>query len=260
MFGTGGVRTAQQFAWELMAQSRERLYTPRVWRRLDGYSAYDDVPMPADRIRRRHPLNQSLYMSYQIMLPGLLMAAKGDRVDAPFRHRGRYPFLDERVVAFCAAWRRSTSSRLDRQMAAPPRRRPRAAAADRQRTKTMFRADMGQAFVGPNRPRWVDQLLSPESLRSDRLFRSGRGADAPARSQLSKPAKFAASLLARHGLDRRHRHAVVAPHLLRRRTVPSCRRWTPPDLSRTPALWQDGIVASCCRRLFLKDWPQSHRG
>ncbi|HTU91202.1 MAG TPA: asparagine synthase-related protein [Gemmataceae bacterium] len=76
--------------------------------RLDGYSAYDDIAAP-ERIRRWHPLNQSLYMSYQIMMPGLLMAAKGDRSTRFSATEGRYPFLDERVVAFCAELARITS-------------------------------------------------------------------------------------------------------------------------------------------------------
>ncbi|MGH7223514.1 MAG: asparagine synthase (glutamine-hydrolyzing), partial [Gemmataceae bacterium] len=100
-FGTGGVRTAQQIAWEFMAQSREYLYTPQLWQRLDGYSAYDEIASP-ERIQRWHPLNQSLYMSYQVMMPGLLMAAKGDRSTRFSATEGRYPFLGEHVVDFCA--------------------------------------------------------------------------------------------------------------------------------------------------------------
>src|SRR5205085_9174030 len=38
------------------------------------------------------------------------------------------------------------------------------------RKKTMYRANMGQAFVRRGRPRWVEQLLSPESLRATGCF------------------------------------------------------------------------------------------
>ncbi len=34
----------------MMAQSRERLYTADLWQTLDGYSAYDDLNLPADRL------------------------------------------------------------------------------------------------------------------------------------------------------------------------------------------------------------------
>jgi asparagine synthase (glutamine-hydrolysing) len=38
------------------------------------------------------------------------------------------------------------------------------------RRKTMFRAHLGKAFLGQGRPPWVDQLLSPESLRATGYF------------------------------------------------------------------------------------------
>ena len=38
------------------------------------------------------------------------------------------------------------------------------------RPKTMFRAKLSQSFLGPHRPAWVDQLLSPESLRAAGYF------------------------------------------------------------------------------------------
>jgi asparagine synthase (glutamine-hydrolysing) len=169
-FGTGGVRTAQQIAWEFMAQSREYLYTPELWQRLNGYSAYDDVAIP-ERMRRWHPLNQSLYTTYRTMMPGLLMAAKGDRSTRFSATEGRYPLLDERVVEFCAGLaphyklRGWTDKYLLRRVAArvlpPPIAR---------RSKTMFRANLARGFVGPDRPDWIDQLLTPDSLRTTGYF------------------------------------------------------------------------------------------
>jgi len=38
------------------------------------------------------------------------------------------------------------------------------------RPKTMFRSSRSQTFLGGHRPAWVDQLLSPESLRKSGYF------------------------------------------------------------------------------------------
>jgi asparagine synthase (glutamine-hydrolysing) len=38
------------------------------------------------------------------------------------------------------------------------------------RRKTMFRANLAASFLGPDRPSWVDQLISPESLRATGWF------------------------------------------------------------------------------------------
>ena len=106
-YAADGIRLAQQISWEIIAQSRERLYSAEMWRRLGSYSAYDELSLPYERMRRWHPLNQSLYAAYKVMLPGMLLSAKGDRALRTASTEGRYPFLDEKVVDFCAKSRRS---------------------------------------------------------------------------------------------------------------------------------------------------------
>jgi asparagine synthase (glutamine-hydrolysing) len=230
-FGTGGVRTAQQIAWEFMAQSRECLYTPQLWQRLDGYSAYDDIAAP-ERIHRWHPLNQSLYMSYQIMMPGLLMAAKGDRSTRFSATEGRYPFLDERVVDFCAGiaphykLRRWTDKYLLRRIAARVLPPPIA-----KRTKTMFRANLSRAFVAADRPRWVDQLLSAESLKATGFF-DPQAVEWARQLQLNKPL----ASLRRFSLDLGLMGVISTQlwhHTYCGGGLCELPAWTPPDLKRT---------------------------
>jgi asparagine synthase (glutamine-hydrolysing) len=168
---TDNVRTAQQLSWEFMAQSRERLFSADLWQRLDGHPTHADLYIPSDRFKRWHPLHQSLYLGHKVMLPGLLLAAKGDRATRQSATEGRYPFLDERVVEFCASLapeyklRGWTDKWLLRKVAArvlPPQ--------IASRPKTQYRANLGKAFLRPDRPAWVDQLLSPESLRAAGYF------------------------------------------------------------------------------------------
>ena len=80
LLGIKGTRTAQQDIYDFMGQGRSVLYSGSFWDRLDGYSAYTDLDLPNDRFSRWHPLNQSLYVGYKVMLAGLLLLAKGDRV------------------------------------------------------------------------------------------------------------------------------------------------------------------------------------
>ncbi|HEV3163406.1 MAG TPA: asparagine synthase (glutamine-hydrolyzing) [Isosphaeraceae bacterium] len=167
----GGVRTAQQDMYELISQSRPTLFSEAMWRRLGDHSAYDDLGPINDRIARWHPLNQSLYVGYKVMLAGLLMISKGDRVSMHSSIETRYPFLDDDVITFCAGidpsykLRGLTEKWLLRQVAAktlPPQ--------IANRPKTMFRASLSATFLGPHRPPWVDQLLSPESLQATGYF------------------------------------------------------------------------------------------
>ena len=166
-----GVRTVQQELAELFAQARERLFSAAMWARLGDHSPYGDLDLTNPHISRWHPLNRSLYVGYKTMLPGLLLMAKGDRVAMRSSVEGRYPFLDEDVVAFCAALdpkyklHRMTDKWLLRRVAEgvlPP--------SIAHRAKTMFRATLARTFLSPDRPAWVDQLLSRESLRRTGYF------------------------------------------------------------------------------------------
>ena len=169
--GIHGVRTAQQDVYDLMAQGRSFVYSDDLWRLIGGQVAYDDLDLPNDRFTRWDPLNQSLYVGYKVMLAGLLAPAKGDRVAMNSSVETRYPLLDEDVIAFCASiapeykLRGRTDKWLLRQVAA--RTLPQRIA---NRPKTMFRASRSEAFFDPDRPQWVDQLLSPESLRATGWF------------------------------------------------------------------------------------------
>ena len=168
---TRGLRFDQQFPWELLGQSRELLYSPGMWNELGDWSAYEELTFPAEKLKRWHPLNQSLYMGYKTLLQGMLLSGKGDRAVRAASTEGRYPFLDERVVEFCAQLptRYKVRGRTDKWLL----RRVAAKVAPQQirtRRKQMFRATMSQAFFRPERPAWVDQLLSPESLRTTGFF------------------------------------------------------------------------------------------
>ncbi len=167
-----GVRVAQQDVWDMLAQSRSRLYSPSMWESVEDYDAFGfDFGIDHPRFGRWAPLNQSLYVGYKGMLAGLLLAGKGDRVAMNASVETRYPLLDEDVVAFCSSiapeykLRGLTDKWILRRVAA--RRLPPKIA---NRAKTMFQASLSRAFIGDHRPAWIDQLLSPESLAATGYF------------------------------------------------------------------------------------------
>jgi asparagine synthase (glutamine-hydrolysing) len=170
-FPIGGARTAQQDLYDVLGQTRTLLYSGGMWDRLGDHSAYDDLGIGGDRFRRWHPLNQSLYVGYKVMLAGMLLFSKGDRIAMNSSVETRYPFLDDEVIAFCAGidpeykLHGLTDKWLLRQVAARTLPRPIAS-----RPQTMFRASWSRTFLGASRPSWVDQLLSPESLGMSGYF------------------------------------------------------------------------------------------
>jgi asparagine synthase (glutamine-hydrolysing) len=167
----GGVRPAQQDLYEMISQCKPILYSEAMWSRLGGHSPYADLDITNPAMTRWHPLNQSLYVGYKVMLAGLLMISKGDRIAMNASVETRYPYLDDDVIRFCAGiapeykLRGTTEKWILREVAA--RILPQKIAS---RPKTMFRASLARTFLGSQRPPWVDQLLSPESLRATGYF------------------------------------------------------------------------------------------
>ncbi len=120
----GGVRPAQQDLYEMISQAKPGLYSRDMWQRLGGHSPYDDLDITNDRITRWHPLNQSLYVGYKVMLAGLLLISKGDRIAMNASVETRYPFLDLDVIAFCAGCAGIQDARAHREMDLAPGRAP----------------------------------------------------------------------------------------------------------------------------------------
>jgi len=170
-FPMQGTRTAQQDIYDLLGQARSFLYSGDMWNQLNSHSAYDDMGISHDRFRHWAPLNQSLYVGYKVMLAGLLLHGKGDRVAMNSSVEARYPLLDDDVIAFCCSLapeyklHKFTDKWLLRQVAA--RTLPKRIA---NRPKTMFRASRSEAFLDQTRPAWVDQLLSREALEATGYF------------------------------------------------------------------------------------------
>jgi asparagine synthase (glutamine-hydrolysing) len=156
----------------LISTSKLRFFSAGMWEQLGDHLPYDDLGLNLERARRWHPLNRSLYLGARVMLPGLLLAAKGDRVAMNSSVETRYPFLDEEVFAFLARlqprWKLHGLRDKYLLRALAGRHLPSAIAW---RRKAMFRAPL-DGFHGAENvlPTFVDELLSEESLRKTRYF------------------------------------------------------------------------------------------
>ena len=230
LLGIRGDRTAQQDVYDFMGQARSLLYSGAMWDRLAGHSAYDDLDITNDRFTRWHPLNQSLYVGYKVMLAGLLLLGKGDRVAMNSSVETRYPLLDDDVIAFCASiapeykLRGLTDKWLLRQVAA--RTLP---ARIANRPKTMFRASRSEAFLDHDRPRWVDQLSAPESLKATGWF-DPEGVARERAAQVRFPRITPKRIIMDLSLTCVDRHPALAPHFPGRRPVRAVK-----DYVRRPA-------------------------
>ena len=150
------------------------IFQPEMLQITDRHLAYTDLGLHVERMRNWHPLNRALCVGARVLLPGLLLHAKGDRVAMNSSVETRYPFLDEEVFAFLArvhprwklhGFRDKYLLRLLARRWLPPR--------VVWRPKVIFRAPF-DSFHGEQRPAFVDQLLSAESLRKTGYFDARR--------------------------------------------------------------------------------------
>jgi len=118
------------------------------------------------------PLSRAQYLESTIFLPQYLLSSQGDRVGMAHAVEGRFPFLDYRVVEFCARLPANlrlngmTEKYLLRQLA-----RKWLPEQIWTRRKRPYRAPIHRSFFGTEGPlSYVQELLSNESIEAAGLF------------------------------------------------------------------------------------------
>jgi asparagine synthase (glutamine-hydrolysing) len=156
----------------IMSLNKLRFFRPEL---RDGVmlakSPWDDLDIPAD-LHRWHPFHRQMYVGARVMLPGHLLASKGDRVAMHSSVETRYAFLDEDVLAYTAKlhprWKLRGVFRdkfVERKVA--ERWLPKEVAW---RRKHMFRAPMDSWQQSGTAAGWIDEVLSPASIAKAGYF------------------------------------------------------------------------------------------
>lgn len=114
---------------------------------------------------------QAQYLEIAHLLPGYILSAQGDRMAMAHSVEGRYPFLDHRLSSFAAKLHPSLKMRVLREKyllkVAAKGLVPDSVL---KRTKQPYRAPDGASFFGGERLDYVDDLLSPESVKKYGVF------------------------------------------------------------------------------------------
>jgi len=167
----------------MMSLNKLRFFTNSLKEKLLPISPYEDLGL-TPKMHDWHPFNRQMYLGARIMLPGHLLSSKGDRVALHNSVEARYPFLDDEVLDYIATLHPRWKLRgvlkdkfVERKVA--ERWLPKDVAW---RRKKMFRAPM-DAWIGEAKSSWIDEVLSPESLKKTGYFEP----DAVAAARLKLP-------------------------------------------------------------------------
>lgn len=120
--------------------------------------------LPAD-IGRWKPFNRSEYLEAKTLLPSYLLAAQGDRMLMASSVEGRFPFLDHRLIEFANQLHPSYKMRVLREKQLLKRAmRGRLPSSILNRHKQPYRAPDAAAFLGPQAPDYVNELMGKQCL------------------------------------------------------------------------------------------------
>ena len=165
-----GGKNAWLLAYTLMATAKYRFFSRSTLDALGDHLPFDDLQLDRAGLAKWDPLNRSIYLGTRVHLPGLHLAARGDRAAGRSDVEPRYPFLDREVFDFLApldpSWklRRLEDKYLQRRLT--DRWLPPTVTAGR---KKLLHAPL-DAYHRATPPAWAEQLLSEESLRRSGYF------------------------------------------------------------------------------------------
>lgn len=120
--------------------------------------------LPPD-IGRWTAFNRGEYLEARTLLPSYLLSSQGDRMLMANSVEGRFPFLDHRLIEFANRLHPTYKMRVLREKQLLKRAmRGRLPASILQRHKQPYRAPDAAAFLGPQAPDYVNELMGRQRL------------------------------------------------------------------------------------------------
>jgi asparagine synthase (glutamine-hydrolysing) len=148
------------------------LFSGSMQSRLAGYSSIAEFEgtLPED-FTRWDSLSQAQYIEIATLLSGNLLSSQGDRMMMANSVEGRFPFLDYRVIEFCARLPRNLKLKvLQEKYLLKKIARPYLPEEICQRKKQAYRAPDSASFLNSGKLEYVDELLSEGNLKKTEYF------------------------------------------------------------------------------------------
>ncbi len=168
---TGNLYYSHLVRWRSTAQLKQ-LFSEDTKAHLEGYDSSNLLDRTLDGLRPDwHPLSKAQYIESRLFMAQYLLSSQGDRMAMAHAVEGRFPFLDHRLVEFATTipahlrlrgfnekyiLKRAVADLLPAEVLA--------------RTKKPYRAPIRDAFLGPDSPSYVRDILSPSEVQKAGIF------------------------------------------------------------------------------------------
>lgn len=139
---------------------------------IDGEAIFNDLSrrLP-DGFNKWDPLAKAQWLETTVFMSGYLLSSQGDRMALANSVEGRYPFLDYRLIEFCASLpARFKLNGLDEKFLLKKLLQNRIPESILKRPKQAYRAPIKSVFLGDSAPEYVKNLLSKNETDRIGLF------------------------------------------------------------------------------------------
>jgi len=168
---TGSPIYSHLLRWKNSSNIIKHLH-PDVLKKLSSFDPYTNLLNNLEgKIQNIDPLAKAQYIETTIFLSGYLLSSQGDRMGMANSVEGRYPFLDHRIIEFCASLPPDYKLKgLNEKVLLKSVMKGRLPGEILERSKQAYRAPIHSSFLGNNSPEFVKSILSNNKLRDYGIF------------------------------------------------------------------------------------------
>ncbi|MCG8696604.1 MAG: asparagine synthase C-terminal domain-containing protein, partial [Bacteroidales bacterium] len=139
---------------------------------MNAYNPFDELEsLLPNGFNTRNSLSKSQWLETSLFMSGYLLSTQGDRMAMGNSVEGRYPFLDHRLIEFCASLPSNFKlNGLTEKYILKKLIKGKIPDQILNRSKQAYRAPISKAFLGNKAPSYVKDLLSTEKLKHSGIF------------------------------------------------------------------------------------------
>jgi asparagine synthase (glutamine-hydrolysing) len=149
-------------------------FSPDVSNVLNGYNPINELEnkLPGG-FHNWSSLDKAQWLESYVFMSGYLLSSQGDRVSMGNSVEGRYPFLDYRLMEFCASLPENFKLKgLTEKYLLKKVIKGRIPDSIVNRSKQAYRAPISSTFLGKGAPEYIREILNEKTLNETGLFDS----------------------------------------------------------------------------------------
>jgi asparagine synthase (glutamine-hydrolysing) len=150
----------------------KKYFSNDVVNQLNGYNPVEDLVKQLNGKYDKYDfLAKAQSLEINIFMSGYLLSSQGDRMAMANSVEGRYPFLDYRLIEFCASLNPDYKLKgLDEKHLLKKMAEGRIPEQILKRPKQAYRAPIQSSFIAENAPSYIEEIFSSEKITNHNIF------------------------------------------------------------------------------------------